>query len=88
MATDGLRLAPITSDGHWLMYPLWSLIVQVPAQFRSAVEAGRVDELYSLLQVADVSLRASPGFKDLKKQLLAEAKQVADRRGSLERSVR
>ena len=54
--------------------------VQVPTQFRVAVEAGRVDELYSLLQVADVSLRASPGFKDLKKQLLAEAKQIADRR--------
>lgn len=44
-----------------------------------------MDELYSLLQVADVSLRASPGFKDLKKQLLAEAKQIADLRRAVER---
>ena len=45
----------------------------VPAVLQAAVDAGRADEVYTLLSTAPPSLRNAPGFRELKKKLLADA---------------
>ena len=49
----------------------------VPAVLQAAVDAGRADEVYTLLSTAPPSLRNAPGFRELKKKLLADASAYA-----------